>query len=270
MTHQGIEKKEDEMGFWEKITLTRRRQVFFYDLVFVVFLLAAALLYHSIPELYRGFRIEIGPHGSPNVYVFEKYRLFLNAMWLGALGGVVISLNDVYDNDCDPSWSNCYNLWHIGRPFSGAVTGLIVALIFTAISSPPPSRIVVYMIAFILGTQEARFFTFLSELARIFVQVPPNLPSQFRPPAFRISSVLPSEGKAGSWVMVSGQGFEPGATVKLGPMKLDGPQISPDGVAAAGTLPKLGLAKDTKLDVMIVNPAGASVVALEKFKYLGD
>jgi hypothetical protein len=126
------------------------------------------------------------------------------------------------------------------------------------------------MIAFILGTQEARFFTFLSELARIFVQVPPNLPSQFKPPAFRIGAVLPAEGKAGSWVMVSGQGFETGAIVKLGTMKLEGPQISPDGVAAGGIVPKLGLPKDTKVDVIVVNPGGASVVVLEKFKYLGD
>jgi len=126
------------------------------------------------------------------------------------------------------------------------------------------------MIAFILGTQEARFFTFLSELARIFVQVPPNLPSQFKPPALRISAVLPAEGKAGTWVMISGQGFETGATVKVGPTKLDSLQISPDGVAAAGAVAKLGLAKDSKLDVAVINPGGASVVALEKFKYLGD
>src|SRR5262245_23870271 len=144
---------------------TRRRLVFSYDLAVLLLLLAVAVIYFQ----FRGLPTKDG-------LLSEHYRVFLHSMWLGSLGGVIISLKGVYDNAGDPPWNNCYNLWHLGRPFSGAITGLVTVLIFVFLSQGGSvSRPAVYMAAFILGTQEARFFNFLFEIGRIVVQVPPTL-----------------------------------------------------------------------------------------------
>jgi hypothetical protein len=246
------------------ITLSNRRTVFFYDLSILVFLALIALLFRSIPEFYTGFRYEVGPLGKPSTYIFDTYRLYFNAAWFGALGGVVISLKGVYDNACNPPWSNCYNLWHLGRPFSGAATGFIAALIFMAISTTPPSRIVIYMIAFLLGTQEARFFNFLFELTRLFVQVPDQLRSQI---ALRLIGVVPPHGKAGTGLVVQGQSFEANAVIKFGGLAVDGLKVLDDGKTAIGQVPNLGTQKRT-VDVTVFNPGtGASSVLPDGFTY---
>src|SRR5262249_38179913 len=130
--------------------VTRRRLVFSYDIAILLLLLITAAFYVN----------DVKVHG----WISDNYRIFANAMWLGALGGVIISLKGVYDNAGNPPWSDYYNLWHLGRPFSGAATGLITVLIFIALNpGAAPNRPVIYIAALILGTQEARFFTFLSE-----------------------------------------------------------------------------------------------------------
>ena len=67
---------------------------------------------------------------SPYCILWTKYKLLFNCMWFGALGGVTISLKGIYDHGVatDP-WKNDYNLWHLGRPASGAVAGLISGLL---------------------------------------------------------------------------------------------------------------------------------------------
>lgn|GEM_PF-6394811 len=89
-----------------------------------------------------------------------RYKLLFNCMWFGALGGITISLKGVYDHGSSTSpWKNDYNLWHIGRPASGAVAGLIAGLLlYLIIPTEKVSPVIVYGMAFIFGTQDRAFF----------------------------------------------------------------------------------------------------------------
>jgi hypothetical protein len=241
-----------------ELTLTRRRLVFFYDIGTLLVLLILAVLYARHKDA-----------TCLKAWIRPEYRLFVHCMWLGALGGVSISLKGVYDNAGDPPWSNRFNLWHLGRPFSGAVTGLVTVLIFSFMTQGGGAlnRPVVYLAAFILGTQEARFFTFLAEIGRIIVQVPPSL----KPPTLRITAVQPNQGPSGTAVIVAGQAFEQGAVVKLGGEKLGQQVVAPDGVSIAGIVPKLGKTPPWLADVTVYNPnSGATAILSDGFKYAGD
>ena len=55
----------------------------------------------------------------------------LPVMWFGALGAVTIGLYGTFFHNRD--WDASYNFWHLARPFTGAVLGLIGYLIFTAV-----------------------------------------------------------------------------------------------------------------------------------------
>ena len=121
-------------------------------------------------------------------------------------------------------------LWHIGRPISGAATGLIPAC-FAAISNPPEP--VAYAIAFIFGTQERRFFNFLSEVAALVVRVP----GDDQDSTLKAMSLTPQEGKEDTFVFIGGQGFREGATVTFGPNEMKDPVVSKDGRIIGGKAP---------------------------------
>src|SRR6266704_4260885 len=126
--------------------------VFAYNLIVIAVLAAIGLVYIRNPSAYAL---------TPN-----ELNIAVRAMWFGALGGIVISLKGVYDHCCSRGeWDDCFDLWHFGRPISGALTGLITLVLLLAINSAPPNEPTVYAIAFIFGTQERRFFNFLSEVA---------------------------------------------------------------------------------------------------------
>jgi hypothetical protein len=240
--------------YFAQLWSTRRRLVFSYD----IFVLFALLL---IAFLYMEFRDET----KVKPWFPEPYRVFAHAMWLGSLGGIVVSLKGVYENACEPPWSNCYNLWHLGRPFSGAVTGLMTVFIFLFLTQNSGfSRPAVYLAAFILGTQEARFFTFLFEIGRILVQVPPSLKEV---PGLRVTAVEPSEGPAGTVVILAGQGLERTVSVRLGGVALANAVVAPEGGSVAGTVPDLG-GKTRMVDLTVLNPSGGSIVMESKFKFI--
>ena len=93
----------------------------------------------------------------------NNVNIAVRCMWFGALGGLVISLKGVYDHHCNRGdWDDGFLLWHLGRPISGALTGLITLVLLLAINPNEPNEPVAYAIAFIFGTQERRFFNFLS------------------------------------------------------------------------------------------------------------
>src|SRR5262249_24481546 len=156
----------------------------------------------------------------------EKYHLLFACMWMGALGGVVISLKGVYEHShaLDP-WKNSYNLWHIGRPVSGAISGLIVALLYLLlVPTDKFSPLVLYGISFIFGTQDASFFTFLSTFAGRFL--PDNKPAGAT--GVQISSLSPPHASAGAVLTVQGQGFQADAVLKVGSESVQHPTVSVD------------------------------------------
>jgi len=83
----------------------KRSGVFVYDLVVLGILVLLGALYIKFP-----LSISLGD---------DPYKLAIESMWFGSLGGVIISLKGIYDHSIgsDP-WDPSYNLWHLGCPIS--------------------------------------------------------------------------------------------------------------------------------------------------------
>ena len=85
----------------------------------------------------------------------------------------MISLKGIYDHDFDDWQGKEYDIWHFGQPVSGAIAGGITYLLLLAInSSNGVSMPFALAAAFLMGSQDKRFFNFLYEAARLLVQVP--------------------------------------------------------------------------------------------------
>jgi hypothetical protein len=138
-------------------------------------------------------------------------------------------------------------------PISGALTGLItLVLLLSTNPTSTPSEPVVYAIAFIFGTQERRFFNFLSEVAALVVRVP----NDDKDTTLKASDIQPAEGKSGAVVLISGNGFGQGASVTIGANPLGNVVVSKDGKSGTGAV-----------DVTIINANGERVVLAGKFAY---
>src|SRR5215468_36777 len=184
-----------------------RPAIFWYDVGIIVLLAIIAIGYFEFRQQVDSFLAK------------PVAALALRAMWFAALGGIVISLKGVYDHGGKAGgWDDGFSLWHFGRPLSGAIAGLITVVLLSAIN--PTSDLnepVVYAAAFIFGTQEKRFFNFLYEVARLVVQVP----SEQAAGGLQVVDVQPPEGKSGTVLMITGRGFEPGVTIKIGAVGLE-------------------------------------------------
>jgi hypothetical protein len=236
-----------------------RRSIFVYDVVVVIALLIVAVVY--IRAAAKG-GYWLAPPTKDEAALVE---IALRALWFGALGGIVISLKGVYEH-CSHrgEWDDCFDLWHLGRPLSGALTGLITLVLLLAINQDSrPNEAVVYAIAFIFGTQERRFFNFLSEVAGLVVRVP----NEDQKTGLKAVDVQPDRGKEGDLVLISGQGFVQGATVTIGPNPLTNLVVAKDGTTIAGRVPAKPNGAAGALDVTIANPTGERVVLPSKFTY---
>jgi hypothetical protein len=260
----------EETGWWAEITRTRRRMIFFYDLVWIVVLGLIGLMLLNAYDC-------TAPKAAPCclLALFKpcslfliKYKLFINCMWCGALGGATISMKGIYDhgNPNDP-WSNAFNLWHIGRPVSGAVAGLIVAMLFLLVFPGTfESRLVLYGVAFIFGTQDAAFFNFLSQFASRFVQSN----STSAAGGVRINSVSPLHAGPGAIITIQGQGFEPEAIVKVGSQPLKDYTMTPNGTTISAVIPRLpevAVGANQAVDVIVSNKSNSSAALVGKFTY---
>jgi len=88
----------------------------------------------------------------------------LGVPWWGALGGVTISFTGIFRNS--NRWQSQYELWHLARPFLGAVVGSVSYLVFVVIikaagATPshgnPANNEVFFLIAFLTGYREDLF-----------------------------------------------------------------------------------------------------------------
>jgi hypothetical protein len=225
-----------------------RPAIFAYDLLIVAVLISLGALYVKSPSLFS--------------FGDDPYKLAIESMWFGSLGGVIISLKGVYDHsEGSDGWDHSYNLWHLGRPVSGAVAGLMTVVLLMVVNSNDLSRPVVFAAAFIFGTQERRFFNFLYEVARLVVQVPEEQKT-----GLRITDVQPAEGPSGAVIVIIGQGIDPNATVKLGSIAVEKLVVSNDATTAAGVIPNRPLGTD-EVELVVTNPNGTSVSFPRKFKF---
>jgi hypothetical protein len=231
-------------------TALTRTGIFAYDLLVLTLLIVLGALAIKYPDY---FKLADG----------DIYALGLHSMWFGSLGGVIVSLKGIYDHSSGSEpWDSSFNLWHLGRPASGAIAGLMTIVLLKAINpGGQQTEPVVYAAAFIFGTQERRFFNFLYEVARLIVQVPSETK-----PSFAVTDVQPTEGAQGAVIIVTGQGIERNAVVKLGSSAVENLIVSNDGTSAGGIIPSRPLGADT-VDVVVTNSNGQSVVLPGKFKF---
>lgn len=135
---------------------------FWLGMGYLVVLLAIGAYYALNPQLQCG--------GAPCLI---GGVLPIAVPWFGALGAVTISLAGVFFYS-HANWDRRFNYWHIGRPFFGAVLGIVAFFIFVLIvtsagtdipflrNDPPApvekqSLIIYYVLAFLVGYREETF-----------------------------------------------------------------------------------------------------------------
>jgi len=138
-----------------------RRWVLVYDVTFLVVLVALAILY------FRSSAVQ-------DVLPSELRGLPVYTAWFGMLGSLAISLKGIADYEPTAEyWSGRWPLWYFTRPFSGLIVGIVTyVLLRAAYPSGKPDVPTFEATAFILGTQERRFFTFLSAIGAIVLHTP--------------------------------------------------------------------------------------------------
>jgi hypothetical protein len=224
-----------------------RRRIFVYDICVLFVLLVLVWWYFAdIPW-------SLSKAIPPILQGLPAY-----AVWFGALGGIVIGLKAIYDHGPN-DWQNLYNLWHIGRPFSGGVAGGVTYLFLLATSKNQPLGPVVLAAAFILGTQDKRFFNFLFQIARLVV----NVPGDQQDTALSITEVHPAQGTQGTELTILGQGFDAGAVVQLGGRRLEEVVVNQDGTSITGIVP-MGTGQ---VDLLVINPDGTARSFSPAFSY---
>jgi hypothetical protein len=231
--------------------LVGRTSIFAYDLILLVVLVIVGTLYLKYPQ--------------PSAFLEKAPRLAIEAMWFGSLGGIIISLKGIYDHSEGPDgWDPSFNLWHIGRPISGAIAGLITLVLLDAIDgSNAPASTVLYAAAFIFGTQERRFFNFLYEVARLIVQVPEDTTAS----GLRITEIQPPTGFPGDVIVITGQGMGPHTIIKLGTVAIGKLAVSEAGTSAAGLIPAAPVPGPRTVDVTASDDSGASFVVPAGFTF---
>lgn len=138
-----------------------RRGLLAYDVAILLGLVALASLYFKTQF--------IGHTLLPN----ELRGLPVYTAWFGMLGSVAISFKGIADHGPEESWTGRWPLWYVGRPFAGLLVGIVTYVLLRAIyPSGHPTAYTFEAAAFILGTQEQRFFQFLAEVGKLIVHVP--------------------------------------------------------------------------------------------------
>ncbi len=259
------------------------RAVLIYDLVILAILVVIAVWYLNDATLGGLFgkaqSLQPGspapaPAPAPNpaavgTSTFDLRKnldLALQAMWFGALGGVVISLKSVFDHTAfTKDWDPDFGLWHLGRPYTGAIAGLMTVILLAAagVSGAVANTAVVLAVAFIFGTQETRFFNFLSEVAKLVVQVPSEAKR-----SLAAAAIEPPTAAAGALVLIRGTSFEKPATAKIAGVALDKQAVAADGTLIAGLVPArpAAVAVNAPVDVTVTQ-GPLTVTLVGAFRY---
>jgi hypothetical protein len=138
-----------------------RRWVLIYDITLLSVLIALAILY------FRATAVQ-------NLLPTQLRGLPAYTAWFGILGSISVSLKGI--SDYEPTaqrWGGRWPLWYFARPFTGLIVGIVTyVLLRAAYPSGKPDIPTFEAAAFILGTQERRFFTFLSAIGAIILHTP--------------------------------------------------------------------------------------------------
>jgi hypothetical protein len=163
-------------------------------LTYLLLLNAIALLYalHYQPVVIGGVSIPaLRDMLPPNVAGVP-----VSIPWFGALGAVLIGLYGIFDHS-HRDWQRALNMWHVARPFTGAVLGTVGYILFASVIratgiTPTPAegvgKLVYFGVAFVVGFREETFRQLIKRVADLIVGpgqgtslVAPRLPL---PPVF--------------------------------------------------------------------------------------
>jgi hypothetical protein len=179
----------------------------------------------------------------------------LGVPWYGALGGIAISLTGVFEHRYD--WDPKYFLWHLGRPFMGALVAIVAVLIIQAgilaagVEPADPdsgtSDLFYYIVAFLVGYREESFRSMMKRVADVFFT------SETAGSAPVVLGVDPPSGPAGSEVTVKGAGFNGARVVRFGMVESPVFRVNSDGELIAEVPETTG-----SVAVTVVNDKGAS------------
>ena len=162
-----------------------RLATFVYTTAWLFLLIAAALAYNFRADL-------VGP-GK----IAEWEKSMLHSVWFAMLGGVAISYKGIYDHWKHSDWaSGGWGLWYVGRPLSGAITGIMTYLLLQVVNpNQTPSLPTLAVAAFVLGMQDKRFFQFLASVSKLILTVPDDYaqakPAPKKPVLAPASGVVP-------------------------------------------------------------------------------
>jgi hypothetical protein len=185
----------------------------------------------------------------------------LHGIWFAMLGSVAISFKGVYDHTEPQEWNEGWWLWYLGRPLTGAIVGAMTYLLLQVVNpNQPPSIPVLAVAAFVLGTQESRFFGYLYEVGKIVLTTPDSAQA-----GLRVTGITPQQGSQNDLVLITGSGFQTGATATLGGNDLMTPQVAPDGTALSGLAPA-GTAGNV-VALVVANPSGAAYRVPNAFRF---
>lgn len=187
-------------------------------------------------------------------------RVAFHAVWFAMLGGVAISFKGITDHWQTDEWPRGrWGLWYVSRPLNGIIVGAVVYLgLQVANTSSPPSTPSVSIAAFVLGTQEKRFYTFIATLGKVLLTVPGGDGQDFD-----VTQVIPRQGRVGDPLMVMGSGLIKGTTLTLGGAVVTDVQVAPDGTALVGSVP----AGAGTTDVVVALPDGTARTVKKGFEY---
>lgn len=152
---------EKEFQRLKKACLGMPRGIFWLALAYLAVLLALFAMYITWP----GFRSRLP---------MSLAQIPFGVVWFGATGAVMASLYGIFVHNRD--WNTGYNYWHYCRPFFGAVTGSIGALMYLVLLHLGSAHtggvdpLTFYVVAFVLGFADKSFMQLLQNVTTVIVK----------------------------------------------------------------------------------------------------
>jgi hypothetical protein len=138
------------------------RWVFPVALGWLMLVLAAFVVYETVPGFRHAFPARLGPY------------IPVTVPWFGALGGCLVSLAGIAEHNQE--WSTRYDYWHPVRPLVGAVTGAIgclLLLVTTQLATKGPLQTdpaFFDAVACVFGYAEAAFRGLITTLTDVILK----------------------------------------------------------------------------------------------------
>jgi H+/Cl- antiporter ClcA len=140
------------------------RRVLAVALAWTIVLVALFILFEEVRAIRTFFPTKLGP-------------LPFTSIWFGAAGGLLISLQGIFNYN--RRWRRSYDYWHYLRPVIGGMMGTLGCLVFIVLNQaastqhPPANGVFYAVLAFVLGYREQSFRALVMRLVDTII-LPPD------------------------------------------------------------------------------------------------